>query len=124
MSGKVPIRVPTGSPVNAFLSGPAPLAGPPAPEPQGPPSSSPPRPPARAEVEEAPSMPAAVAPRARATPAGPQQEAFVRFQIKLPVRLARLLDAERDRRVASGRRGRGKSDYTAIFRDLVDKHLR
>jgi hypothetical protein len=38
--------------------------------------------------------------------------------------LAELVDAERDRRRAAGHRGRGKSDYTAIFRDLVEKHLR
>jgi hypothetical protein len=131
MSGKVPIRVPTGSPVNAFLSrpaAPAPLVEPAAdlPEPAPP---TPPRAPARVAVPEPQPVPppvAAVSPRVEATPTGVEQnqEPVVRFQFFLPVRLARLVDAERDRRKASGFRGRGKSDYTAIFRDLVDKHLR
>jgi hypothetical protein len=51
------------------------------------------------------------------------EEPGVRFQFFLPAHLARLVDAERDRRRASGYGGRGKSDYTAIFRDLVEKHL-
>jgi hypothetical protein len=131
MSGKVPIRVPTGSPVNAFLSrpaAPAPLVEPAAdlPEPEPP---TPPKAPAKVAVSEAqPAAPpvAATSPRAEATPTGVEQkqEPVVRFQFFLPVRLARLVDAERDRRKAEGFRGRGKSDYTAIFRDLVDKHLR
>lgn len=132
MSGRVPIRVPTGSPASAFLSRPAaaaPVADPPAsvPEPEPPAPPPAPKPPARAVVPEAQSAPvaAAASPRADATPTRveQEQEPVVRFQFFLPVRLARLVDAERDRRKASGFRGRGKSDYTAIFRDLVDKHL-
>jgi hypothetical protein len=123
MSGKVPIRVPTGSPVNAFLSGPAPIADRPAPEPQASPAP-PSKPPARAEIEEAPSTPVVAAASARPAPRRPLREPGVRFQFELPVRLARLVDAERERRKALGLRGRGKSDITAVFRDLVEKHLR
>lgn len=131
MSGRVPIRVPTGAPATAFLSRPGPAAPVPdlparlsEPEP-----APPPKPPARTEVQEAPSAPVmaatALGARAEFTPARPQQveEPLVRFQFFLPARLAGLVDAERARRKASGYRGRGKSDYTAIFRDLVEKHL-
>jgi hypothetical protein len=129
---KVPIRVPTGSPVNAFLSRPVPPV-PPAPLVEAPeqPDPEPPTPPAPTRpltsgggVREVPS------PSARPTPSPtprrlpPEPEPVVRFQFFLPVRLAKLVDAERDRRKAAGYRGRGKSDYQAIFRDLVDKHLR
>ncbi len=132
MSGRVPIRVPTGAPATAFLSRPAPATaheappGPPEPEPLVPPKVV-----ATAEVPERSATP----PPATATAAGsrfeartgrsqPQQEPGVRFQFFLPADLAKLVDAERDRRKAAGYRGRGKSDYTAIFRDLVEKHLR
>jgi hypothetical protein len=52
------------------------------------------------------------------------KEPGVRFQFFLPVHVAKLVDVELDRRKASGHRGRGKSDYTTIFRELVEKHLR
>jgi len=131
MSGRVPIRVPTGSPASAFLSRPlppAPPAEPPArmPEPEPAPQA---KPPAAGPVRQAQPTPVAattLAPRDESTSARaqPVEEPVVRFQFFLPARLAGLVDAERDRRKASGYRGRGKSDYTAIFRDLVEKHLR
>jgi hypothetical protein len=67
----------------------------------------------------------ALAARAASTPARAEEveEPVVRFQFFLPARLAGLVEAERARRKASGYRGRGKSDYTAIFRDLVERHL-
>jgi hypothetical protein len=82
-------------------------------------------------VQERPTVPPPAAattagsrPEGEAGRAQPVQEAGVRFQFFLPVHLAKLVDAERDRRKAAGYRGRGKSDYTAIFRDLVEKNLR
>ena len=122
MSAKVGIRMPTGAPASAFLSKPAPVANlqeeATAHEPE---ALSPPTPtPARELPAPAPAPPLAAPARTAARPA----ERRVRFQVYLPAHLAKLVDAEVDRRKASGQRGRGKSDYTAIFRDLVARHLR
>ncbi len=131
MSGRVPIRMPTGSPANAFLSKPAPPASaregaPRPPEPEEPP---PPRVAMTTVVQERAATPppatetgAAQRPD-KARRATPIPEPGVRFQFFLPVHLAKLVDAERERRRAAGHRGRGKSDYQTIFRDLVEKHL-
>jgi hypothetical protein len=131
MSQKVGIRVPVGNPAAAFLSNP-PAAADPVPERQpdrepdvvAPPSR--PAPPAPMAGNPAPAPTAGAA--ARRVPARPgslvRDEPLVRFQFYLPASLAALVDAEVDRRKAAGRRGRGKSDYTAIFRELVGKHLR
>jgi hypothetical protein len=125
---KVPIRMPTGNPAQAFLSRPATSTAAAAPPP--------PTPPAANGEQRAPHLDTTVGlePSAERAPLVPRQiprlrqpapaESQVRFQFYLPVSLAKLVDAEVERRKAIGRRGRGKSDYTTIFRELVEKHLR
>lgn len=130
MSGKVGIRMPTGSPASAFLSTHAPetpsLESParrPEPAVLPPPRPAPPMAREEPSASASSAVAATSAPRVAGTPK-PAKEPAVRFQVFLPLRLAKLVDAEVERRKASGRRGRGKSDYTAIFRELVERHLR
>jgi hypothetical protein len=123
MSQKVPIRMPVGSPASAFLSTsaapampvPRPPTEPPAVPPSRPPVLAPPQPPSVVTPAKAP----ATSPRTTVEPREPQ----VRFQVYLPQSLAVRIDAEIERRKAAGKRGRGKSDYSAIFRELVDRYL-
>jgi hypothetical protein len=127
MSQKVPIRMPVGSPASAFLSTsaspampvPRPPTEPPAVAPSRPPVLAPPQPPSVVTPVVTPAAPSAMSPKRTADP----QEAQVRFQVYLPQSLAARIDAEIERRKAAGRRGRGKSDYSAIFRELVDRYL-
>lgn len=125
--GKVPIRVPTGSPAQAFFSRPAPAVEHVAPAQLVVASPEPAIEPAAIDASEFVAASAGPAPTrsrpvmAAAQPQSPESQ--VRFQFYLPVGLAKLVDAEVDRRKALGRRGRGKSDYTTIFRELVAKHL-
>jgi hypothetical protein len=121
MSGRVPIRVPGGHPASAFLSTPstpaAPVQRPAEPQDARPVQSSSPK--------TAVSVPDLPAPTPSLKKAGPEtvRERQVRFQVYLPMSLAQRVDAEVERRKASGRRGRGKSDYSAIFRELIDRYL-
>lgn len=127
MSQKVPIRMPVGSPASAFLStsaapampAPRPPTEPPAVAPSRPPVLAPPQPPSVVTPVVTPAAASAMSPKRTADP----REAQVRFQVYLPQSLAARIDAEIERRKADGRRGRGKSDYSAIFRELVDRYL-
>ena len=125
MSQKVPIRMPVGSPASAFLSttGAPAMPGPRQPVSEEQQAVAPPRPP----VLTPPQPPRAVTPanasEASTNRTAESREAQVRFQVYLPRSLAARIDAEIERRKAAGRRGRGKSDYSAIFRELVDRYL-
>ncbi len=122
MSQKVPIRMPVGSPASAFLStSGAPAMTVPRP-PTEPPAAAPSRPPVLAPQPPSVATPASASAMLPKRTAG-TREAQVRFQVYLPQSLAARIDAEIERRKAAGRRGRGKSDYSAIFRELVDRYL-
>ncbi len=127
MSQKVPIRMPVGSPASAFLSTsatpampvPRPSTEPAAVSPSRPPVLAPPQPTSVVTPVVSPAAASATSPKKTPDPS----ETQVRFQVYLPQSLAARIDAEIERRKATGRRGRGKSDYSAIFRELVDRYL-